>query len=160
LEGDRYWPLPQLTSCARLADEVRKDAEFRSVAELYAGRADIDLTKLVETLVIDEAVPYLAAWRYTDDGIRVRAAWERTWDLQRREDAIDALCALPEDDPQRLTPEQAKARKQGELGHIPVPPKYTSKHFRKSAYWQLRGKLDVPKERFILYPGCERAADA
>jgi hypothetical protein len=160
LENERYWPLPQLTSCARLADEVRKDAEFRSVAELYAGRADVDLTKLVETLVVDEAVPYLAAWRYSDDGMRVRATWERTWELQRHEDAIADLCRLPEGDPQRLPPEQAKARKQVDVGQIPVPPKYTSKHFRKGTYWQLRGKLDVPKERFILHPGCERAADS
>jgi hypothetical protein len=159
LEDTRYWRQPQLTSCALLADEVRKDAEFRSVAELYAGRADVDLAKLVETLVTEEAVPYLAAWRYTDDGMRVRAAWERTWELQRREDSIEALCSLPEDDPQRLTSEQAKARKQVELGRIDVPPKFTSKLFRKARYWQLRGKLDVPKERFTLYPGCERAAD-
>jgi len=159
LEEPRYWSVPQLTSCARLADDVRKDPEFRSVAELYSGRADFDLAKLVETLMLDEAVPYLAAWRYTDDGMRSRATWERTWELQRREDEIDTLCTLPEDDPKHLTPEQAKARKQVEVGQIALPPKYTSKHFRKGAYWQLRGKLDVPKERFILYPGCERAAD-
>jgi hypothetical protein len=161
LEDASYWGGdPQLTSCARLADEVRKNAEFRAVAELYAGRADVDLAKLVETLVVYEAVPYLAARRYTGDGMRVRAVWEGTWGMQRREDAIDDLCALPEDDARRLTPEQAKARKQGDVGPIPAPPKYTSKHFRKGTYWQLRGKLDVPKERFILYPGCERSADS
>ena len=91
--------------------------------------------------------------------MRIRAAWERTWELQRREDAIDALCDLPEDDPQRLTPEQAKARKQVEVGKIPCRRSTRRSDFRKGAYWQLRGKLDVPKERFILYPGCERAAD-
>ena len=26
-------------------------------------------------------------------------------------------------------------------------------------FWHLRGKLDVPKERFISYPFCERDAD-
>ncbi|MCP9485021.1 MAG: BREX-2 system adenine-specific DNA-methyltransferase PglX [Gaiellaceae bacterium MAG52_C11] len=159
LEDERHWRQPQLTSCARLADEVRNDPEFRSVAELYAQRADVDLAKLVETLVTEDAVPYLATWCYADDGLRIRAAWEETWELQRREDAIDALGALPDDDPQRLPLEQAKARKQVDVGLIPVPPKYTSKSFRKGVYWQLRGKLDVPKERFILYPGCERAAD-
>jgi hypothetical protein len=91
--------------------------------------------------------------------MRIHAVWEQTWERQRREDAIDSRCALPDDDPQRLTHEQAKARKQVEVGQIPVPPKYTKKHFRKGSYWQLRGKLDVPKERFILYPGCERATD-
>jgi len=33
-----------------------------------------------------------------------------------------------------------------------VPPKYTSADFRKNSYWQARGKLDMPKERFVLYP--------
>jgi hypothetical protein len=50
-------------------------------------------------------------------------------------------------------------RKAQELGQIPVPPKYTSKDFLKSDYWRLRGGLDVPKERWISYPGCERGAD-
>jgi hypothetical protein len=159
LEHERYWRVPEMTSCARLADEARKDVEFRSAAELYVGRPDLDLAKMIETLVVDEAAPYLAAWRYTAEGMHIRAAWEEVWELQRREDAIDALCALPEDDPHRLTPEQAEARKQVEVGKVAVPPKYTAKHFRKGTYWQLRGKLDVPKERFILYPGCERAAD-
>ena len=127
------------------------------VAELYD--ADADLTELVVELVTKEAVPYLAALRYTDAGLEKRAEWERVWELQRQEDAIDALCELPEDDPQRLTPEQAKARKQVEVGDIPVPPKYKRTDFRKGEYWSLRGKLDVPKERFISYPGCERGAD-
>jgi len=40
-----------------------------------------------------------------------------------------------------------------------VPPKYQSKDFLKTDYWRLRGGLDVPKERWISYPGCERGAD-
>ncbi len=38
---------------------------------------------------------------------------------------------------------------------IPVPPKYTGSDFQKSTYWRLRGKLDVPKERWISFPHCE-----
>jgi hypothetical protein len=45
------------------------------------------------------------------------------------------------------------------VGKIPVPPKYGSGDFRSSDIWKARGKLDVPKERFISYPGCERATD-
>lgn len=160
LEDSRYWDdQPELMSCARLADEARNDAEFRSVAEIYVGRPEVDVAKLVETLVLEEAVPFLSAWRYTDEGLRIREVWQTTWQLQRREDEIEALCALPDGDAQRLTPEQAEARKQVEVGSIPVPPKYASKHFRKATYWHLRGRLDVPKERFIIYPGCARAAD-
>ena len=40
-----------------------------------------------------------------------------------------------------------------------MPPKYTSADFRKNSYWQARGKLDVPKERFILYPDAGRETD-
>jgi uncharacterized protein DUF7008/Eco57I restriction-modification methylase len=42
----------------------------------------------------------------------------------------------------------------------PVPPKYTSGDFRSSTCWRLRGKLDVPKERFITYPYCASEGDA
>jgi hypothetical protein len=42
---------------------------------------------------------------------------------------------------------------------VPVPPKYTSADFKKSVWWSLRGKLDVPKERWVLYLGTERTDD-
>jgi hypothetical protein len=35
-----------------------------------------------------------------------------------------------------------------------VPPRYTSSDFASSTYWRLRGKLDVPKERWISFPHC------
>ena len=50
-------------------------------------------------------------------------------------------------------------RKSREVGPIPVPPKYQNKDFIKTDFWRLRGGLDVPKERWISYPGCERGAD-
>jgi hypothetical protein len=37
----------------------------------------------------------------------------------------------------------------------PRPPKYDQRDYRDATTWRLRGKLDVPKERFIRYPGCE-----
>lgn len=50
-------------------------------------------------------------------------------------------------------------RKTAEVGAIPVPPKYKSTDFLKTDIWRLRGGLDVPKERWVSYPGCERGAD-
>jgi len=44
------------------------------------------------------------------------------------------------------------------LGEIPVPPKYASADFISSGgarYWNLRGKLDVPKERWVSFPNCQ-----
>ncbi|MGB2567457.1 BREX-2 system adenine-specific DNA-methyltransferase PglX [Micromonospora citrea] len=130
LWGDR--PTPQ--SVAQLADKVRHDDDFRSVLELWAGRDDYDLTKTLAKLVADEHVPYLPAYRYKPSGLRKRVQWERTWAQQRLEDA-------------------------GEDVDIKVPPKYTSADFAKPSYWRARGKLDVPKERFISYPRAGRDND-
>lgn len=42
---------------------------------------------------------------------------------------------------------------------IPVPSKYEPADFRDSNYFRLRGKLDVPRERFISYPGAASDGD-
>lgn len=159
LESPAYWPAIELQTVARLADRAREDAEFHEVAEIYRGRADFDVTALVHELCTSEAVPFLPALRYTESGLRKRAEWERTWELQRAEDAIDARTKLPVADPNHLTEAQAKARKAAAIGDIAVPPKYAQADFRRPEYWRLRGKLDVPKERFISFPGGERAGD-
>jgi hypothetical protein len=159
LESDHYWRDPQVTTVARLADKARADTDFMQAAEAYRGRPDFDVTALVTELVESESVPYLPVLRYTESGLRKRAQWERTWDLQRQEDAIDARAELVDDDPRKLSPEQAKAEKARQVGDVPVPPKYASADFRTSDYWRFRGKLDVPKERFITFPGAERSVD-
>ncbi|MGH7860434.1 MAG: BREX-2 system adenine-specific DNA-methyltransferase PglX, partial [Candidatus Binatia bacterium] len=159
LEDKRHWPEIALTSTARLADSVRKDEELMQVAALYRKNPDFDVATLVAELVEEESVPFLPVYRYKDSGLRNRKQWEETWALQRREDEIDARTKLPEGDPNRLSKEEAEALKAKEVGDIPVPPKYSSKDFKKQSYWRLRGKLDVPKERFVSYPGCEREAD-
>jgi hypothetical protein len=51
------------------------------------------------------------------------------------------------------------AKKEAGLDKIPVPPKYAKGDFRDTVTWNLRGKLDVPKERFILYPDTRVGAD-
>jgi hypothetical protein len=135
LEDPRYWPSnpPALNSVARLADAIHADREFLQVAEVYCGRPDFDVPDLVQELVARESIPFLPVLRYKDSGLRKRADWEHTWELQRHEDA-------------------------GEKVEIPVPPKYERTDFLAD-YWRLRGKLDVPKERWISYPGLERDAD-
>ena len=52
---------------------------------------------------------------------------------------------------------QAQGLKRREIGDLPVPPKYTNSDFVSSTYWRLRGKLDVPKERWVSFPHCEGA---
>ena len=134
------WPAtgdhpPQITTTSRLADSVQRDAEFMQIAKLYARHSDFDISTLVADLVAAESVPFIKALRYTDTGLRKRAQWEDTWALQRREDAGQSA------------------------GKIPVPPKYQNKDFLRVDFWRLRGGLDVPKERWVSFPGCERGAD-
>lgn len=150
---------PRLISCAQLADLLRADKDFLQVAEIYKGRPDFGIVKLVENLVSKESVPFLPILRYKPSGLRKRKDWEHTWEMQRKEDAIDQRTKLPKDHPGYLEFQDAEKMKEEEIGSIPVPPKYQTKDFAKPAYWKLRGKLDVPKERFISYPGCERDTD-
>ncbi|WP_198163161.1 BREX-2 system adenine-specific DNA-methyltransferase PglX [Cellulosimicrobium sp. TH-20] len=125
---------PLARSVGELASALRHDAFVRDLATILTGTTEHDLTAVLTPLIADEAVPYLAAHRYKDSGIEKYRAWQETWNLQRREDA-------------------------GEDVTIAVPPKYTSADFRKPAFWKARGKLDVPKERFVAYPGVGRAGD-
>jgi Domain of unknown function (DUF7008) len=92
LEDARFWPRAEnrLISNHALADAVRANADFVSVAALYAGDTAFNLEALVAELVTREAVPFLALLRYGETGLRKRADWEATWDKQRQEDAIDA----------------------------------------------------------------------
>ncbi len=123
---------PTVLTLARLTDALSRDEDFVSVAKLYAPRKE--LAKVVAELITDEHVPFLSALRYKPSGLKKRADWEEVWDLQRKEDAA---------------PVEAAKRKIRDS--IPVPPKYTSADFLRPSYWKARGKLDVPKERFISY---------
>jgi hypothetical protein len=62
---------------------------------------------------------------------------------------------LPPDHKDHLTQAQADAKKKEEVGTIAVPPKYGKGDFLSDVFWKLRGKLDVPKERWISFPHCE-----
>jgi hypothetical protein len=59
----------------------------------------------------------------------------------------------------RLVAEEQRRRKHEEVGDIPVPPKYVTKDFQSTNFWRLRSGLDVPKERFVSFPHCQRDAD-
>jgi SAM-dependent methyltransferase len=194
---------PRLTSVAKVTDLAKQDREFMAVAEVYTSRVDFDVANLVAGLIETESVPCLPVLRYKATGLDKRSAWERTWELQRQEDAVDALfeelvakarrgkevkndrpipswlrvAAMHElDDAARYLTEAAmqnmnlssdvilkpvtdaaKRAKQRAVGEIPVPPKYTSGDFLSADYWRLRGKLDVPKERWVSFPYCEGA---
>ncbi|MEA3641942.1 MAG: BREX-2 system adenine-specific DNA-methyltransferase PglX [Lamprobacter sp.] len=151
---------PTLLTVAQLSERVRHDAAFQQVAALYTGSDTFDARALVAELVEAEQVPQMAAARLKPKAMPKFRAWQETWDQQRAEDAIDARTQLDHTDPDSLTEDAAKALKAREIGTIPLPPKYAAADFRKSSYWSLRGKLDVPKERFFSLPGAERPGDS
>lgn len=135
IENREFWfqgGQPTILTRAQLTSALSLDEDFVSVAELYAPRKE--LATVVADLLANEHVPFLAALRYKPTGLRKRADWEHVWDLQRQEDAA---------------PDEPSKRRIRDS--IPVPPKYTSADFLKPSYWRARGKLDVPKERFISY---------
>ncbi|WP_336820103.1 BREX-2 system adenine-specific DNA-methyltransferase PglX [Gordonia sp. MMO-8] len=140
LENPKLWAnqqgVPQPRSVGEIAGVVARDPEVIEALDLWAGRKDAPVADTLVKLLADQTVPYLAAYRYKDSGLRKRAEWEHVWDLQRAEDRGEVKAA-----------------------DIPVPPKYATADFRKQSYWSHRGKLDVPKERFILYPDAGRATD-
>jgi hypothetical protein len=132
---------PRTLTVGQLADGLGKRAdadEINAVAGLYAahlGKPNLGLEQVLLDVVDAEHVPYLPAYRYKDSGLRKRRQWEEVWERQREEDR----------DGVRLS--------------IPVPPKYTGADFVRQSYWSNRGKLDVPKERFISYPDTSPGSD-
>jgi len=64
--------------------------------------------------VAGESVPFLAALRYSETGLRKRADWEATWEKQRAEDAIDAAQAARRDEFVRAAWSRMNARREGE----------------------------------------------
>lgn len=130
---------PRTLTVNQLADALRGDEDVQAVASLYAadhlGDRDASLATVLKAAIDAEHVPYLAALRYKDSGLRKREQWEQVWKRQREEDRTG----------QRLD--------------IKVPPKYSGADFVRHSYWSNRGKLDVPKERFISYPGASTDTD-
>jgi hypothetical protein len=127
---------PELRTARQLALELGRDPAVAAAHELLTEESGLDLVKLLSDLIDSEGVPFLAGYRYAETGMEKRASWEETWRLQRLEDE-----GKPKPELDRLKPTT-----------IPVPDKYGPIDFLRH-YWGLRGKLDVPKERFVTVPG-------
>ncbi|MDN6281832.1 MAG: BREX-2 system adenine-specific DNA-methyltransferase PglX [Corynebacterium sp.] len=142
LETPELWRrtdgMAQTRTIRELAGQVETDPELAdvlSVLPLWSTKRGATTEKMLEDLLKNEAVPYAASLRYKGRGVAKRVEWEATWEAQRREDAGE----IKADD-------------------VPVPPNYTSTDMYPTT-WKHRGKLDVPKERFISYPGASPEGD-
>jgi hypothetical protein len=138
LEARELWAdansRPVIRSVAQIAEAVKNDADLRAAITLLTGDAGANIQQVTASLLADEAVPAAAPQRYKPSGVTKFREWQKVWALQRAEDRGD-----------RVT--------------IPVPPKYGPTDFAKTTYWKARGKVDVPKERFIAYPTARRSND-
>lgn len=118
---------PRPLTLRELAQQLSSEDAFVEMVKRYAGD-EAEIIDVVADLTQTEQVPYLAALRYSEPGLRKYHAWSATWRLQR------------------------EAAENGDPSDIPAPPKYSRADFLKHDYWRLRGKLDVANERFISYP--------
>lgn len=113
-----------------LVQQVLSPTRARAVASLLGSDAE----KAVAGVLADESVGFVAATRFTEAGLAKHAEWNHVWEAQRVEDRGGAEVTT-------------------------VPPRYDKTDFLDNTTWTLRGKLDVPKERFISYAGCESDQD-
>lgn len=130
--------MPRPRTIRELAGVIETDPAYADVLTalpLWAGKRARSTTDMLIALLKNEPVPFHKSLRYRKAGVRKRAEWEATWQAQRLEDAGEIQAA-----------------------DVPVPPNYTSADM-PPAVWKHRGKLDVPKERFISYPGATRDGD-
>ncbi|KIG17731.1 putative DNA methylase [Enhygromyxa salina] len=112
--------------------QVALPTEWRTMfAAIHGADAPPDF---VRDLLKGESIPFLTVFYLKPSGLEKRRVWESVWDLQRTEDSGAKL-------------------------KISAPPKYSRGDFSENSY-SLRGPLDVPKERFISYPGCESDKDS
>jgi uncharacterized protein DUF7008/Eco57I restriction-modification methylase len=104
----------------------------REAAEFLRGTPLDEMT--VNSLLESQCIPFLAVMRFSSTGLERHEQWLTCWDAQRREDS-------------------------GQPMQLAAPRRYQSVDYSSVLCWQLRGKLDVPRERFISYPGCESDND-
>jgi len=123
----------QPTTQASIVASLQNEAQFFAVLSVYQSRRDIDLDGIVSEVVATESVPNHPVHTYTESGLSKMAVWEEVWALQRQEDSGVKAKSFP------TLPEFS----QGSRGK--------SMDFLRAEYWHLRGKLDVPKERFIAF---------
>jgi hypothetical protein len=118
---------PHRLSVQNLMEILSGDTDLVAIALRLAGDS-MELGDVIAEMVRNESVPYLAALRHTERGLGVYERWVTTWLAQ------------------------IAADENGRRSDIVVPPRYSSGDFRRVSYWKLRGKFDVPNERFISYP--------
>jgi hypothetical protein len=131
-----------------------RDPRVAAVAGVWTGSGPaVDLTVVAEKLLRANAIPDNPHRLYSEEGLRKLAEWKRVWALQDQEDAWEKAAA------------EAEARGEARpalrlvdpddptlpIDAIPLPPKLDKADFVKGEFFSIRGKLNVPRERFIFF---------
>ena len=103
------------------------DPQLAAAAAVFEETADVDLTLVAEKLLAAESLPDNPRRLYSESGLRKLDQWKEVWALQDREDAGE------------------------EVGTIEKPPEFKRGDFVRSEFYGIRGKLNVPRERFIAF---------
>lgn len=117
---------PKAYRLEEITNAWARDPRVKAVARVYAGD-EPDLWLLAENLLTAQSLPDAPFKLYTAAGLEKLQKWREVWALQDREDA-------------------------GETGlSLEVPPEFKKEDFAKKAWFDQRGKLNVPRERFIQF---------
>jgi hypothetical protein len=123
----------------------QRDPRVAAVAGVWTGSgAAIDLTLVAEKLLRKNAIPDNPYRVYSAEGLLNLGEWKRVWALQDQEDPKVAQLIDPRTN-EPLLDETGKP-----TNTIPLPPKFDKTDFQ-SDYFATRGKLNVPRERFIAF---------
>lgn len=148
----------KVIACAPIAKEIAAETElwkrFHAAEEVFKEKYFKDQTPAHSLSLEDDY--QLNSPRATAEG---RTAATELGKLRQKAKEFTAQVDVRRD---KLIAESADVRKAYDaLAAIPadpeiaVPPKYTIADFQSSNFWRLRGKLDVPKERWVSFPHCE-----
>lgn len=131
-----------------------RDPRVAAVAGVWTGTGlSVDISLVAEKLLRSNALPDNPNRLYSDEGMRKLAEWKRVWALQDQEDAwekdaADAKTRGGAPPKKRLVDPDDPTK---ELNAIPLPPKFDKSDFLRGEFSSIRGKLNVPRERFILF---------
>ena len=162
---DLFAPASETTPRGPLADPtpyrleeiivaLERDPRVAAVAGVWAGTGhSVDVSLVVEKLLRSNALPDHPHRVYSDEGLRKLDEWKRVWALQDQEDAWDKVAAEAtargEVAPAKVLTDPADPTKV--IDTIPLPPKFDKHDFVRAEFFSIRGKLNVPRERFILF---------
>lgn len=137
-----------------VAVALSRDPRVAAVAGVWAGTGvSVDVTLVAEKLLRANALPDNPHRLYSDEGLRKLDEWKRVWALQDQEDvwekAVEDAKSRGETPPKKrlVDPDDGSI----EVDAIPLPPKFDKVDFVRAEYFSTRGKLNVRRERFILF---------